>query len=158
MNILKKSIAYKLLGINIVIITVLCIGTYYAGSIVLGKQIGQDENFTLLIDDIMIVIVYMLIGFGVVLTAINYFIIQYFVTTPITQAAGLLKIIAKGDLSTDLHHEEGDEISELYNTFKIMQDNVSDIIYGIRTGANEVHTAAEQVSRGNTDLSQRTQE
>ena len=158
MNILAKSISYKLLALNIIIITILCFCVYFAGSYALEAQIGDGENSEIIIDGIMKIIEYILIIFGLLLIAINYFVVRKFVTVPITQATSLLKIIAKGDLSTDLHHEDGDEISELYNTFKKMQDNVSDIIHGIRLGANEVHTAAEQVSRGNTDLSQRTQE
>jgi methyl-accepting chemotaxis protein len=66
--------------------------------------------------------------------------------------------MSKGNLTIDLHDTEGDEISELYNSFHRMQMLLTDVIHGIRIGAYEVAQSSEQVSKGNTDLSQRTQE
>ena len=63
MNIFKRSITYKLLGLNIAVIFILCVCVYFVGSIILDKQIGQAE----LVDDVMAVIVYILIGFGLLL-------------------------------------------------------------------------------------------
>ncbi|MCH8262202.1 MAG: HAMP domain-containing protein [Proteobacteria bacterium] len=92
------------------------------------------------------------------LCAFIYLIVRTIVTTPIVHASDLLKIITKGDLTTPLFEDDGDEISWLYNSFCIMQNKLTEVITGIRNGANEVSTAAEQVSQGNADLSQRTQE
>ena len=54
--------------------------------------------------------------------------------------------------------DKGDEISRLYSSFSVMQDSLTEVISGIRSGAIEVSIAAEQVSQGNANLSQRTQE
>jgi len=94
----------------------------------------------------------------VLLCLFIYLIVRTIVTTPIVHASDLLKIITKGDLSTPLFEDDGDEISWLYNSFCVMQNKLTEVIAGIRNGANEVSTAAEQVSQGNADLSQRTQE
>ena len=107
---------------------------------------------------IISMLIYIIIGFGLLLCVVNYFATQLLVTTPVKQAMGVLKMLSKGDLRINLHYEEGDEITELYNSFYAMQDKLTEVIRGIRSSSKEVGMAADQVSQGNTTLSQRTQE
>ncbi|NIQ13148.1 MAG: hypothetical protein GTO02_01680, partial [Candidatus Dadabacteria bacterium] len=62
--------------------------------------------------------------------------------------------LANGKLNT----EESIDSTGVYASITKTINILNEIITGIKTGADEVHTAAEQVSRGNSDLSQRTQE
>lgn len=103
-------------------------------------------------------IIFIAISITLVQCLFLYLVINAVVTTPITDASDLLKIISKGDLSTPLFVDKGDEISRLYSSFSVMQDSLTEVISGIRSGAIEVSIAAEQVSQGNANLSQRTQE
>lgn len=129
-----------------------------------GEVIGilytgvKKEAFFAAFQGIISKLVYIIILFGLGLCVINYFATQILVTTPVKQAMSVLKLLSKGDLRIELHIEEGDEITELYNNFFRMQDKLTEVIRGIRTSSKEVGMAAEQVSQGNTTLSQRTQE
>lgn len=66
--------------------------------------------------------------------------------------------VSDGDLTNQIKVLGQDQMGCLFGSIQAMQSKLVDIIYGIRAGANEVHLAAEQVSVGNTSLSQRTQE
>ena len=66
--------------------------------------------------------------------------------------------ISKGNLLSELYLSSGDEISNLFNSLYTMQTQLTRVILGIRSGANEMSIAVEQVSQGNANLSQRTQE
>lgn len=59
----------------------------------------------------------------------------------------------------DLMVERKTEVNRgVYGSFNQIIHNLVGIIGGIKTGATQVHEAAEQVSQGNANLSQRTQE
>lgn len=58
----------------------------------------------------------------------------------------------------ELNMERDRNACGVYGSINVTIDRLIEIIGGIKTGANEVHEAAEQVSQGNTNLSQRTQE
>ncbi len=126
------------------------IGILYVG-------INKDEFFAS-VEEVISILIFIVIGFGFLMCVINFYFTRKFISTPLDQANSLIKTLSKGNLTVDLHYSEGDEICELYNSFHDMQLKLTDVIRGIRSGANEVSIAAEQVSQGNTDLSQRTQE
>lgn len=152
-----KSFKTLSLSVKITILSLMAILVVVGGfSLVVVNLLG-DEFLRVSSDTIGTVVI---IGACVtfLLCAFIYLIVRAIVTTPIVHASDLLKIITKGDLSTPLFEDDGDEISWLYNSFCVMQNKLTEVITGIRNGANEVSTAAEQVSQGNADLSQRTQE
>ena len=126
------------------------IGILYVG-------VNKDEFFAPIKKNFSIII-FMVIIFGFLLCLINYFLARKFVSVPIEQACSVISGMSKGYLNIDLHDTEGDEISELYNSFHRMQVVLTDVIEGIRSGAIEVSRASEQIAMGNNDLSQRTQE
>ena len=153
MNTFKTlSLSVKITALSLLAILVVAGGFVLVVANLLSDEFLKINNDT--INNIIFIAVVVTILFSIFI----YFIVRTIVTTPISHASDLLKIITKGDLSTPLFEEKGDEISWLYNSFCIMQNKLTDVIAGIRNGANEVSTAAEQVSQGNTDLSQRTQE
>ena len=126
------------------------IGILYVG-------INKDIFFAS-VEGVITILIYIVIGFGLLMCVINYYVTRKFITTPLNHSTSVIKAISNGNLTTDLHYSEGDEISALFNSFHKMQQKLTDVIRGIRSGANEVSTAAEQVSQGNTNLSQRTQQ
>jgi methyl-accepting chemotaxis protein len=72
-------------------------------------------------------------------------------------AAEAVHKISAGDLSTDLVINAGDSSSLLYS-MKVMQDNLRSLISEIKDSTDTIHTAAKEISAGNSDLSQRTEE
>jgi len=68
------------------------------------------------------------------------------------------KLIERGNLITAIEVDSGDEFGQQLTSLHNMQKNLRVIISGIRDGANEVGTAAQQISEGNSNMSQRIQE
>jgi methyl-accepting chemotaxis protein len=66
--------------------------------------------------------------------------------------------IAEGKLGHDIKVTRNDELGQLQAAFRAMDERLGDIVSEVRHGSGSVSTAAQQISRGNDDLSQRTQE
>ncbi|KJV27208.1 methyl-accepting chemotaxis protein [Luteibacter yeojuensis] len=66
--------------------------------------------------------------------------------------------IAEGKLGHDIQVTRSDELGQLQAAFKAMDERLAAIVTEVRHGSGSVSTAAQQISRGNDDLSQRTQE
>jgi len=66
--------------------------------------------------------------------------------------------IADGKLGHDIQVTRSDELGQLQAAFKAMDERLAAIVSEVRHGSGSVSTAAQQISRGNDDLSQRTQE
>ncbi|MGP1666031.1 MAG: methyl-accepting chemotaxis protein, partial [Rhodanobacter sp.] len=72
-------------------------------------------------------------------------------------AVAMATRIANGDLGTDDHGKhfvEGSLLAELV----LMRDKLTGIVGEVQHGSQAVSTAAQQIAKGNDDLSQRTQE
>ena len=65
--------------------------------------------------------------------------------------------VAAGDLTSTLHVQPGDTTS-IIATLQAMQHKLASVIANVRMNAEGVATASTQISMGNTDLSQRTEE
>jgi len=73
-------------------------------------------------------------------------------------AGKIAREIAQGKLGHDIQVNRKDELGELLDAFRTMDLRLSAIVSEVRNGSGEVSTAAQQIARGNDDLSQRTQE
>ncbi|WP_186144514.1 methyl-accepting chemotaxis protein [Burkholderia gladioli] len=65
--------------------------------------------------------------------------------------------IAKGNLMVDLHLKPSDSTS-LMASLEAMRARLTSIVHGIKTSAESISVAANEVAQGNVDLSQRTEE
>jgi methyl-accepting chemotaxis protein len=65
--------------------------------------------------------------------------------------------IANGDLSTDIEVKTDDNTSLFASMYK-MQMNLSSLIWQIKSSADFIQNGAREISAGNTNLSQRTEE
>ncbi|WP_342065563.1 methyl-accepting chemotaxis protein [Achromobacter kerstersii] len=74
-----------------------------------------------------------------------------------TYAAGIAGRIASGDLSHAVDVDHNDTRSMISAMAK-MQENLAQVIGGIRAGAESLNGAAREMSAGNLDLSSRTEE
>ena len=89
------------------------------------------------------------IGFSVVLTRS--------ITRPLHEAVQIAKRVAAGELSHREAAEGNDEISELLNALKEMNDNLFNIVSEVRQGTDAIAIASGEISTGNADLSSRTE-
>jgi methyl-accepting chemotaxis protein len=72
-------------------------------------------------------------------------------------AAAIASRIASGEFSVEIHASYGDR-SSLLATMESMRDNLSKIVCHVRQAAASVCQGTTKLSRGNSELSQRTQE
>ncbi|MEW9572782.1 methyl-accepting chemotaxis protein [Rhodanobacter sp. Si-c] len=75
--------------------------------------------------------------------------------------AHLMKVahaIADGRLGHDIKVKRHDELGQLLDAFRLMDERLGAIVGEVRQGSDAVSSAAQQIARGNDDLSQRTQE
>ncbi|MBR7777678.1 methyl-accepting chemotaxis protein [Undibacterium rugosum] len=79
------------------------------------------------------------------------------ITTPLQEAVQIAQQVAAGELSHHQIAEGSDEISELLNALKDMNDNLFRIVSEVRQGTDAIATASGEISTGNTDLSSRTE-
>lgn len=66
--------------------------------------------------------------------------------------------IAEGRLGHDIKVDRQDELGNLLEAFRTMDERLSGIVDEVRQGSEAVNSAAQEIARGNDDLSQRTQE
>jgi methyl-accepting chemotaxis protein len=74
------------------------------------------------------------------------------------KAIGVSESIAAGDLTTKIEIDSADETGKLLESLKTMNEGLAQIVGDVRSGADSIATATEQISAGNADLSQRTEE
>ncbi|HEX5355811.1 MAG TPA: methyl-accepting chemotaxis protein [Aquabacterium sp.] len=80
------------------------------------------------------------------------------ITVPMVAASEATRRIADGDLTARIKVEGKDEIGTLMQSLADMQENLVQMVGGVRMGAESVATASSQIAQGNQDLSQRTEE
>jgi methyl-accepting chemotaxis protein len=73
-------------------------------------------------------------------------------------AVNIADRIAGGELGNDVQVNSNDELGRLLDSLKRMDSKLVEIVTGVRGSADAVGAAARQLSHGNDDLSQRTQE
>jgi len=73
-------------------------------------------------------------------------------------AVSIADLIASGELGNHVSVATNDELGSLLSSLKRMDGKLVEIVAGVRGSADAVGAAARQLSHGNDDLSQRTQE
>jgi len=80
------------------------------------------------------------------------------ITVPVTAAVALARRVASGDLTSCPEAGSQDEIGELQNALKHMNDHLLGLVREIRTGSDAIASASSDIAAGNADLSIRTEE
>jgi len=102
------------------------------------------------------VIVAIVVGIG--LAGVLGFLLVNSIGRALATAVSIADRIAGGDLGNDVRVESNDELGRLLDSLKRMDGKLVEIVGGVRGSADAVGAAARQLSHGNDDLSQRTQE
>ncbi len=95
---------------------------------------------------------------GIGAAALLGFILVQSIISTLNAAVGIADRIASGELGNDVRVETNDELGSLLESLKRMDAKLVDIVGGVRGSADAVGSAARQLSHGNDDLSQRTQQ
>ncbi len=74
------------------------------------------------------------------------------------KAISVSEKIADGDLTGEIEIDSQDETGHLLRSLKEMNKGLAQIVGEVRSGADSIAIATEQIAAGNTDLSQRTEE
>ena len=95
---------------------------------------------------------------GIGLAGLLGFLLIRSIVSTLTAAVSIADRIASGELGNNVRVESNDELGRLLDSLKRMDAKLVDIVGGVRGSADAVGAAARQLSHGNDDLSQRTQE
>ncbi len=102
------------------------------------------------------------IGFGllalVVLAGVLSATMRAMVSRPLAQVRDVAKRIADGDLSARMDCARRDEIGLLTLAINSMGASLSNVVGKVRDGAEQIANASQEISAGNLDLCQRTEE
>jgi methyl-accepting chemotaxis protein len=98
------------------------------------------------------------ITIAVLLLFLSAHLFRRAILTPLNRAVSLAQAVAAGDLSTRIVIDRHDEFGSLLTALQEMNDSLTRIVEEVRSGGEAITSAAQQVSTGNTDLSQRTEE
>ncbi|MET0209098.1 MAG: methyl-accepting chemotaxis protein [Burkholderiaceae bacterium] len=80
------------------------------------------------------------------------------VTTPLRRASRLVDAVAAGDLTVSVQAEGSDEIAHITQSLDTMRLSLQRAIAQVRDSSENIQNACREVSAGNQDLSQRTEE
>ncbi|MDR2942537.1 MAG: methyl-accepting chemotaxis protein, partial [Treponema sp.] len=116
--------------------------------VLINEKIHQIYDLGLIFERIIIIFIISAFITSVLLTLI----ITSNITKPIINVASVLKIVAEGDLTRNIHVDTKDEISDLANDFNFMTKEIRNLIGSIKYKINGLnHTGFElSVNMGKT--------
>jgi methyl-accepting chemotaxis protein len=85
-------------------------------------------------------------------------VMKRMVTRPLIEARDAAMRIAGGDLTVNLAVRSGDEIGLLSDAMNSISSGLSSVVGQVRQGAEQIANASGEISTGNLDLCQRTEE
>ena len=80
------------------------------------------------------------------------------ITHPLNDAIAIAQTVSHGDLSAPIEVRSSDEIGELLDALKNMQDSLAGIVRKVRSGTEAIANASQEIASGNLDLSARTEQ
>ena len=84
--------------------------------------------------------------------------LQRAIGAPVALALDYFRAIADGDLTRQIEVRSRDEMGQLMAGLQAMQDKLVQTIRAVHEGSRSIDTAAHEISAGNVDLSQRTEQ
>ncbi len=93
-----------------------------------------------------------------VLAALLYAVVRASVARPLAQVRDVARRIAEGDLTARMESRGRDEIGLLTEAINSVGASLSSVVGKVRLGAEQIASASQQISAGNLDLCQRTEE
>ncbi|NEX61568.1 methyl-accepting chemotaxis protein [Noviherbaspirillum galbum] len=103
----------------------------------------------------------LMIGLGIGILAfaavVGYWI-TVSITRPVAKALKVANTVASGDLTSRIDVDTTDEMGQLLNALKAMNESLAHTVATVRAGTDTIATASAQVAAGSQDLSSRTEQ
>lgn len=80
------------------------------------------------------------------------------IVRPLAEAVAVTERVARGDLTGTINVKSQDEIGQLMQSLRTMNESLVAIVGQVRTGTDTIATVAGQIAAGNMDLSSRTEQ
>jgi methyl-accepting chemotaxis protein len=80
------------------------------------------------------------------------------ITAPLTEAVGIAKRVADGDLTSVIEVNSTDETGQMMEALKHMNESLIKIVAEVRSGTDAISSASSEIASGNLDLSNRTEQ
>jgi methyl-accepting chemotaxis protein len=80
------------------------------------------------------------------------------ITHPLLEAVKIADAVAKGDLTQHIEVKSSDEVGQLLQALKEMNESLAGIVGEVRGTTESITTASREIAQGNNDLSQRTEQ
>ena len=95
---------------------------------------------------------------ALIVAVMSAIIISRSITQPITQAIGVAKRIAGGDLTAAIDTHATDEVGQLMQALSAMNISLAHIVGQVRSGTDIIVSASSEIANGTLDLSARTEQ
>jgi methyl-accepting chemotaxis protein len=79
------------------------------------------------------------------------------ITRPLNEAVDVARHVANGDLTMHIDAQSDDETGQLLQALKEMNESLSKTVGEVRSGAETIATASQEIAAGNLNLSSRTE-
>ncbi len=118
-----------------------------------GRFLQAQSRFSLTVE--------VLVGVTVLLLAVSIAVrmaLMRAIIRPVEHAIAQFRLIAGGDLSREIRNERNNEMGALLGALSQMQDGLRRTVVTVRSSTDVIHTGAQEIAHGNTDLSSRTEQ
>jgi len=80
------------------------------------------------------------------------------ISRPLQEAVEIARHVSGGDLTSNIVVKSRDELGQLMQSLKTMNDNLARIVGDVRQGTDTIAAASTEIASGNLDLSNRTEQ
>jgi methyl-accepting chemotaxis protein len=119
------------------------------------KNIGDEANKRVQ-NAVPLIIAIALIGIAA--AAVIGFLITRSITRPLQEAVAVANAVATGNLNRRIEVKSRDEVGQLLQALKDMNDSLTGIVTEVRSNTESISASSQEIAHGNADLSQRTDE
>ncbi|HJV84564.1 MAG TPA: methyl-accepting chemotaxis protein, partial [Noviherbaspirillum sp.] len=103
-----------------------------------------------------------MMSFGILAVALAIggvfaWVITRSITAPLNQAVAVASRVATGDLTSQIEERSRDEIGQLFDALRQMNNSLGQIVGNVRSGTETIGVASREIAEGNADLSSRTE-
>jgi methyl-accepting chemotaxis protein len=106
----------------------------------------------------LLMVIFGVVAVAALLVIVVALLLAGAITKPITQAVKLANALAEGDLTSRIQVKGKDETAQLLAAMQTMSQKLGNIVGEVRSGANALASASEEVSATSQSLSQATSE
>ncbi|MBD3894444.1 Tar ligand binding domain-containing protein [Halomonas sp. ML-15] len=92
------------------------------------------------------------------LVMVLFVVLRALLVKPLGRAVESLERIAEADLSEEIQVKGRNEIGQLFNAMRNMQQSLMRIVGDVRQSSNSIHVGTREIAGGNADLSSRTEQ